>query len=339
MRLAIKPAWTGLACLCAVMGMAAQAPPLRLVARDAMPATVTGRFDHLTADVAGNRLFLAAESAHQVLIFNLRSGQYERAIDGIQIPHAIFVRPDLNRIYVTDGGAGLKIYDGASYALLKSVPLKVDADSIGYDAAGHTLYIDNGGGDAGETFSMFTAVNTDSGEKTAEMKIDGDTLEAMALARTSPLIYINNRAKNQIAVVNRETHDIVASWPVTLAKGNVALALDEAGHRLFAGCRSGAIVVFDTRTGKELQALPIPPGVDDLIYDASGHRLYAATGAGTGAIAVYRQRTPDRYQRLGDVPSAPGGKNEVLAAQLRRLYVTIPPHQGQAGAVYVYQVE
>ena len=337
---AMKLVATGAACLGAVMAMAAQTPPLRLVARYAMPASVTGRFDHLTADPAGNRLFLAAESAHQVLIFNLRTGRYERAIAGIQIPHAVFVRPDLNRIYVTDGGAGaLKIFDGATYKLLQSVPLKVDADSIGYDPAAHALYIDSGGGDAGEPFSMFTAVNTDTGAKTAEMKIDGDTLEAMAPARRSPLIYINNRAKNQITVVNRQTRRIVASWPVTLAKVNVAMALDEAHRRLFIGCRSGAIVVFDTRSGRELQALPIPRGVDDLIYDAGSRRIYAATGSGAGAIAVYQEQSPNRFALLGDVAAGPGAKNEVLAPRLKRLYTTIPPRQGRAGAVYVYRVQ
>ncbi len=78
--------------------------PLRLVGRDAMPATTSGRFDHLGVD--GNRRFLAAESEHRVLIFDLRSGKYLGDIPGIQIPHAIFVRPDVNRIYITDGGAG-----------------------------------------------------------------------------------------------------------------------------------------------------------------------------------------------------------------------------------------
>jgi DNA-binding beta-propeller fold protein YncE len=64
-----------------------------------------------------------------------------RSIPDIRIPHAIFVREDLNRIYVTDGGAGaLKVFDGRTYSLLKSIPLKLDADSIGYDPATHYLY-------------------------------------------------------------------------------------------------------------------------------------------------------------------------------------------------------
>jgi len=328
---------TALCALCWANGARA-AEPLKLVAKYKMPVAVKGRFDHLGVDLRGNRLFLAAESAHEVLVFNLRTGQFLRAITGIGIPHAIFCREDLNRIYITDGGAGeLKIYDGKSYRLLKSVKLKVDADSIGYDPATHDLYIDDGGGDAHETFSMFSAVNTTSGKKVADTPIDGDTLEAMAVEKSSSRIYVNNRAKNQISVIDRKTHKLVATWPVTMGKFNVAMALDESAHRLFVGCRGGQIVVFDTRTGKELQALSIPKGIDDLTFDSAHKRLYAACGS--GAIAVYQETDPDHYKSLGEVPTAPGGKNEVLVPQLSRLYITIPPQAAAPGEVYVYQVE
>src|SRR5579872_5759176 len=124
--LAISVLITGLA------AAAQTAEPLKLVTKYNMPATVKGHFDHLGVDLRGNRLFLAAEGAHEVLVFNLRTGKFIREITPIGIPHAIFCRQDLNRIYITDGGAGeVKIYDGKSYQLVGAVKLKVDSDSIG----------------------------------------------------------------------------------------------------------------------------------------------------------------------------------------------------------------
>lgn len=314
--------------------------PLKLAAKYDMPASVQGRFDHLGFDVKGNRLFLTAESAHEVLVFNLHSGKFLRAITGVEIPHAVLVRGDLNRIYVTDGGAGeVKIYDGKTYRLLKTVKLKVDSDSIGYDPATHYLYVDNGGRDAHEAFSMFSIVDTTAGEKIADVKIDGDTLEAMALADSSPLIYVNNPAKSEVDVVNRKTQTVVANWPVTMCQRNVAMALDESAHRLFTACRSGQIVVFDSATGKQLQALSIAKGVDDLVFDAANKRLYAACGGDSASIDVYQEEDPDHYKSLGQISSAPGGKNEILVPYVRRLFVTIPPREGATGQVYVYQIE
>lgn len=316
------------------------AAPLKLIAKYNMPATVKGRFDHLSADLHGNRLFLAAESAHEVLVFNLRTGQFIRAITPIGIPHAIFCRDDIHRIYVTDGGAGeVKIYDGKTYRLLGSVKLKVDADSIGYDPATGDLYVDNGGGDAHETFSMLSAVNTTSGQKVADIKIDGDTLEAMALERRSPRLYVNNPAKNQVNVINRKTHSLITAWPVTMGKRNVAMALDEPSHRLFIACRNGFIVVFNTETGKELQSLPIGRGVDDMIFDPASRRLYASCGGGGGSIAVYHENDPDHYQLLGRITTAPGGKNEVYVSSLKRLFIAIPPQGTAPGQIYVYKAQ
>lgn len=314
------------------------AAPLKLVTEYTMPATVQGRFDHLTADLQSNRLFLAAESAHEVLVFNLHTGKYLRAIAGIGIPHAIFCRDDLNRIYVTDGGAGeLRIYNGKTYRQIGAVKLKVDSDSIGYDPATHDLYIVNGGGDAHQSFSMLSVVNTTTDRKVADIKIDGDTLEAMALAPASPLLYINNPSKSLVDVVNRRTHTVVATWPVTMGNRNVAMDFDPSTHRLFVACRSGVLVVINSETGKQLQSLPIGTGVDDLRFEPSSKRIYASCKS--GIIAVYHEDGPNHFTLLGDVASARGGKNETLVPQMERLFTTIPPRGTVPGKVYVYRVQ
>jgi DNA-binding beta-propeller fold protein YncE len=313
--------------------------PLRPVAKLVMPNSIQGKFDHLGIDHKGGRLFVAAESAHQVLVFDLTSGKYLRSIDGIEIPHAIFVREDLNRIFITDGGAGaLKIYDGRTYAFLKAIPLKVDADSIGYDPATHLLYIDNGGGDAHETFSMLSAVDTSQDAKVADMKVDGDTLEAMALEKSTDKMYVNNPAKNRIEVISRKDRANLATWPVGLGKGNVAMALDEAGHRLFVALRSGNISVFDSQTGREMESLPIGKGVDDLAFDPASRRVYAPCGA-DGMIYIYEERDKDHFALLGKVASGSGGKNALLEPSLGRYFVIVPPRGSVPGAVDVYALQ
>ncbi len=79
----------------------------------------------------------------------------------------------------------------------------VDSDSIGYDLATHCLYIGNDGGDAHETYSMLSVVDTTAASKLADIKIDDNTLEAMALERSSPKLYVNNKTENQVDVIDR----------------------------------------------------------------------------------------------------------------------------------------
>src|SRR6202790_1488396 len=263
--------------LFAIPGRSQDAPPLKLAQTLTLPADVKGNFDHFGVDLKNDRLFATPEGYKAVLVFELKSGKPIHTITGIGKPHAVLYREDLNRIYVTDGDAGdLKIFDGTTYGLVSSVKLLEDAGSIGYDPATKYLYIDNGGGDVHQTFSMLSVVDTTAGEKLADLKIDGETLEAMTLEKSTSKMYVNNRSKNQVSVVDRQKRELVASWPVTLCKNNVAMALDETNHRLFVACRTGQIAVLDTQTGKEVTSFPITKGVDDISYDAATTRVYAA---------------------------------------------------------------
>ncbi|MBB5064426.1 YncE family protein [Granulicella mallensis] len=241
---------------------------LRHVQTITLPATIKGNFDHFGIDLERNRLFATPEDFKAVLVFDLAQGTLIHQISGIERPHAVLYREDTDRLYVTDGGDGsVKVYDGESYKLLNRIPLLKDADSIGYDLSRKYLYVDNGGGDVHQTYSMFSVIDTSSNKKLTDVKIDGDTLEAMALDTYRPRIYINDKAKNTVVVFDRFENTIVATWPITMGKVNVTMALDEQRQRLFVGCRDGKLVVLDTNTGKELQSLPITPGVDDTIYD------------------------------------------------------------------------
>src|SRR6195256_141088 len=284
-----------------VYGRSQENGPLKLVQTIKLPADVKGHFDHFEIDLKNQRLFATPEEYKGVLVFDLKTGKLVHTIRGIEKSHAVLYREDLNRLYVTDGEAGdLKIFDATTYALVSSVKLLEDADSIGYDPNTKYLYIDNGGGDVHQTYSMLSVVDTTAGKKLADIKIDGETLEAMALEKSSPKMYVNNRDKSQVEVIDRGKREVVASWPVTKCKGPVAMGFDEANHRLFVACRSGDIVVLNSETGKEVTALPMTKGVDDLTYDPMKKRIYAA---GDGSADVYQQTDRDNYKLLGKVPT------------------------------------
>ena len=309
--------------------------PLQELQTIRLQPAVKGRFNHFGVDLKHNRLFAAAEDYHAVLVYDLVTSAPIMEIAGIAKPHAIFYRDDLDRLYVTDGESGeLKIIDGKTYKPLKSIPLAKDADAIGYDAPTHNLYIVNGGKDAGQTFSVVSVVDTSAAKKVADIRIEGETLEAMALDLWRPRMYVNNKAKNEVTVVDRWQQKVVGAWPVTVGKENVAMALDEQHQRLFVGCRSGQVAVFDTNTGKELQALAIVKGVDDLEYDAATRRLYAV---GDGTVNVYEEIDADHFKSLGTVDTLPQAKTARLVSQINRYFVVGPEIAGAQAGFQIFQ--
>lgn len=310
---------------------------LKLLQRIPVPGDVEGHFDHFAVDLKHNRLFATPEAGKCLEAFDVRTGEYLRTVSGIDKPHAVFYREDLNRIYVTDGDDGsLRIIDGVTYKILKTVKLRSDADSAAYDPSSRYLYVDNGGKDAKQSYTMISVIASDTGDTVGEIRVESNSLEAIALETASPRMYVNSRGTNEIEVIDREQGKIIATWPVTLGKVNVPMALDEPNHRLFVGCRDGKMVVFDTASGKELQALPITKGTDDMVFDPVKKRIYVAND---GAVDVYKQIDADHYELLGTVPTGPGAKTARLVPELNRYFVAAPKHNNQKAEILVFVVE
>ena len=171
----------------------------------------------------------------------------------------------------------------------------------------------------------------------ADIKIDGERLEALALEKSGSRLFVNVTSLNKVAVIDRESRKIVATWDITDAKENVSMALDEADHRLFIAARSPAtLVVLDTETGKAVATLPSAGGVDELAYDAQRKRIYMS--AGEGFVNVYQQKDENTYEAIAKLPTRPGARNSKFVPDQNRLYVAIPAEKnGKAAQIQVYQ--
>jgi DNA-binding beta-propeller fold protein YncE len=322
----------------ALRALCATTEPLTLIGKYELPSEIKGGFDHLIVDLKSHRLFATLIQSKSVVVIDIKTGKLIKTIGGFEDPHSLLYRQDLERLYVADGEPGeLKIFDGETYDLIKSVKLIIDTDAIAYDPATKNVYVVTGGEKANSTYSVISIIDTTNGDKVGDINVESGALEAMALETSSPKMYVNNRSKNQVEVIDRKTRQVLASWPLTLGKGIDPIALDEANHRLYVACRSGQIVVFDTITGKELQALPIGGGVDDLFFDSASKRLYATCGA-AATVDVYKEIDADHYVSLGKVPSAARGRTGRLVPELSRFFVAVPQHEDQNAEILVYQV-
>lgn len=299
----------------------------------------TGDFDHFAVDQERGRLLLAAEDHGTVEVFDLKTGAHLRTISGFETPHSILVRPGAATILVTDSGKGMsKLLDASTYEVKGTVNLTPGADSIGYDPADNTVYIVVGGKDVDMKTSELVAVNPDTGEKKRSMSFDDNHVEAMALEKSGPRLFINLTQTNKVAVVDRKTMKVLAMWPVPAAQQNAMAALDEAKHRLFVGCRKpGTVVVMNSDTGAITNSSPSPLRSDQLLYDEGGNRLYSP--GGEGFMAVYDTSEPDHLKTVGKVPTAAGAKTGILIQDTKKLVLAVSPGETKAMAkVLTYSI-
>jgi DNA-binding beta-propeller fold protein YncE len=326
-------------CLLTLGVSMAKDSPLKLVETIPLPGLKDGDFDHFAFDPQGHRLFLTGEENDKVFVFDASTNKLVHTIEDSKAPHAILYRGDLKKIFVVEGDASaVKIYDGDSYKLADEVKLSVDADSIAYDPTTHYLYVVNGGREAHTPYSLISVVDTNGSKKLRDIKINSNHVEAIVLEKSGPRMFMNITGKNAVGVMDRGKSALTATWPLpTGDKANVAMALDEANHRLFIVTREpGKLVVLNSDDGKLVAEYPAVGLVDDAAYDAVHKRVYIA---GDQFVEVFEQKDADHYESVAKVPGSFRAKTAILVPELNRYYLAVPHHANKEAEVRVYDIQ
>ena len=305
------------------------AQPFKLEKTIPLPG-VEGRFDHMAADTAAKHLVVAALGNNTVEVIDIAGGKKAQTWSGMKEPQGIAYAADLKRIYVASGKDGkLRIYDSATLKPAGEIAVGQDADNVRYEAARKRIWVGHGDG-------ALTAVDA-TGRKVATISLDAHP-ESFQFEKAGPRIFANVPGAAEIEVVDREKQTILAKWPVKEAAANYPMALDEANHRLFAGCRKPAkVLVFDTDTGKVTAQVPCPGDTDDLFYDAVRKRLYVS--GGEGFLEAFEQKGPDEYRSIGKLATASGARTGLYVPDLSQFFLAVP-HRGNQGAeIRVYSIQ
>jgi DNA-binding beta-propeller fold protein YncE len=304
-------------------------PPLRLV--QAIPLVmVDGRIDHMSADVKGHRVFVAALGNNTLEVVDLAQGKQIRSVSGLREPQGVAYVPEFDQVVVANGDDGtVRTFDAKSLTMVSSVKLGDDADNIRYDSAAARVVVGYGAGALG-----FLDARTHKLVGTVKLSAHPESLQ---IEKSRPRIYVNVPNANQIAVVDSAKQAVITTWPVGQYRANFPMALDEDHHRLFIGTRSPArLVVIDTESGKQITALNISGDTDDVFFDQNNKRIYVS--AGEGNIDVINQMDADHYQSLAKVATASGARTSLFVPELHSLVLAVPHRGSQEAALRVYEV-
>jgi YVTN family beta-propeller protein len=309
-----------------ILSSAQVSPPLHLEKTIELP-DVQGRIDHMSVDVKGQRLFVSALGNNTVEVIDIKAGKRVKTITGLAEPQGVLYVPTSDRFYVANAKDGsVRIFDGTSYALLKTIEYGDDADNLRYDAAKQTTFVGYGSGALGEI--------DNAGRKAAETKLDAHP-ESFQLEKNSPRIYVNLPKSRKIAVIDRDKHAVTATWRTGMDFANYPMALDELDHRLFVVTRFPArLLVFDTNTGKKIGSLSAAGDCDDVFYDRSRKRIYAS--GGEGAISIFEQQDPDHYKELARISTVKGARTSFFSPEVDRLFLAVRRQGSEAAAIRVF---
>ena len=291
-----------------------------------------GNLDHLALDAKRDRLFVANKANNTLDVVDLKTGRLFKQVANQTGIQGVAYAANLDRVYIGLGTNGLcNVLDGETYKAVKTIKFADDCDNVRYHEKTQMVYVAH----AEKALGVISA-------KTNALKVDiklPASAEGFTLEADRPRMYVATPEPCQLVVIDTAKNEVATVYPVKKASGAHPIALDEANHRIYLGCRKEPmVVVVDTETGKEVAGVAIPEEVDDLFFDAGRKRLYASCSE--GFIAVLKVIDADHVELLEKIPTAKGARTCLYVPETGKLYLAVPRQEGKDGPeIFIYQAK
>ena len=275
------------------LGQSGAGEPLKLETTIPM-AEVQGRIDHLSIDVKGQRLFVAALGNNSLEVIDLRENKRVHTINGLAEPQGIAYVPSANRLFVANAKDGsVRAFDAGSWKMLKSTSYGDDADNLRHDPFqleknGSRIFVNLPG--------SRKIVVVDRKTRTAvESWGTGGPLAnyAMALDERDHRLFVVTRLPARLIVLETDQGKRIATLPAIGDCDDVFY--DERRHRIFAIGGEGAVSVFQQRDADhydELGRIKTVSGARTGFYSAELDKLYVAVRKHESQPAAIRVYAP-----------------------------------------------
>lgn len=282
-----------------------------------------GGWDYVTVDPLGHRVFLPRTT--HTMVLDLATGKVIADIPGQQRNHGVALVPGVNRGFISDGGDGsVTVFDLKTYAVLGKVRAERDADGIVYDPASDKVLVVSG--DGGALIPISPGVDLANGQADPAVDLGGKPEYLVADGRGR--VYINLVDKNVVAVVDTASMTVIGRWPTAPGGAPTGLSMDRVHRRLFIGCRRPQkLVVMNADDGKVLADFPIGAGVDATQFDGE-----ALASCRDGTLTVVREVTPNRFEFVQELKTAPGARTMGLDPETGDVFLPTADFEPQTGA-------
>jgi len=267
-----------------------------------------GGWDYLVADSSARRLYITHGGRVEVL--DSATGKTIGAITGLKGTHGVALDGDGKFGYISDGGANaVVVFDRATLVTVASIPAGTNPDGIVFEPVTKTVWAFNG------KSHDVSVIDTATRKVIATVALPGKP--EFPQADGTGQVFDNIEDKNEIVRLDAKSPKITATWPLGLESPS-GLAIDRAGHRLFAVCDGEKMAVVDYNTGKVVATPAIGNGPDAAGYDARTKLAYSSNGEGT--LTIIDAGSSD-YKVLQTVHTQPGARTMTWDEATGKVYL------------------
>ena len=266
-----------------------------------------GGWDYLA--INDNELYVS--HGNQVNILNKTTGDSIGILENTNGVHGIAFIPSLNKGYTTNGRLNnVTVFDLATHKILDQIATGQNPDAILYDDFSKQIITCNG------RSNDLTIIDPISGKLIATIPVGGKP--ETAVTNHAGKLYVNIEDKNEIVVVNTNTHKVEQHWSLGDAEGPTGLAMDVVTKRLFAGCEK-ILVVMDANNGNIISKLPIGDGCDGVAFDNATQTIFTSNGVGN--MTVINEKGPNKFVIASTVITKRGARTITIDESSHLLYL------------------
>ena len=179
------------------------------IVRD-IPLGGDGRWDYITVDTAGHRLFIARQT--RVMVVDAGSGKLLGEVSGLAGAHDVALAYAEGHGFATSGRDGsVTMFDLHTLKVLRRTPTAPDADAILYDPASRRIFTFNG--DAHSS----TAIDPVSGAVVGTFPLDGRP--EFGVPDGAGKVYVNIEDKGEVAEIDPVGLRVTRRWSIGPCEG------------------------------------------------------------------------------------------------------------------------
>jgi DNA-binding beta-propeller fold protein YncE len=270
-------------------------------------------WDHPTVDPDARRLYVT-HGTH-VVVIDIDSGNLVGKIENTPGAHFTVIDPESNRGFISNGGAArLTIFNTKTLETIGEV--KSTGENPGptvFDPATKRVFTFN--------LNSNTATVVDSKEGKVVGAFDLGGKPELVGTDAKGNVFVNLVQKNVVLQIDSRQMRVAQTWSVAPCVGPRTMAVDQHNGRLFIGCANRRMVILDSNNGSAISSVSIGQGPDDSAYDPDTGLVYISNGDGT--VSIIRRESPDHYNVLETVNTAPGARNMALDLKTKKIFLPL----------------
>jgi DNA-binding beta-propeller fold protein YncE len=287
-----------------------------------------GGWDFIEVDAANRMLYVTR--GNRVIVVDLATEKVAGEIADTPGVHGVAFVPSLNRGFTSNGGdSTVTAFDLKTLKTLGKIKANGTPDIIYFEpVSGRVLSFNHRTND-------ITAIDPDAMQVVGTLSAGG--VPELAVSDDKGHVWVNLEDTSEILQFDAKTLKVLNKFSLAPGEAPTGLAFDPKSRKLFSTCNNKTLVIADADSGKVVQTLPIGPGPDGCVRDASTGLIFASSG-GDGTVAIVREVSPGKYEVAKTVKTQVSAKTIALDPRTHRLYLsaatsdTSPPEPGKPKA-------